>query len=311
MKAINKVKNTKLIVLPLKKVEDYIVMLSSVVIVTFNSLNYLKKCLKAVDRRTTSDYELILVDNNSEERVLQWLKRYRPENPRCKKTIKLFNSKNKGWPCGVNQGIKAAHGEYVALVNSDVVVTSSWLEHLIAHFQNAPQAGIVAPIGYGLWLDQDYQKCYGKPEYLRNDSVSLEQFASNLYRTYQGDYTETKFIIDSCIVAPRRLFNEIGLYDKKLFLNGSDLDISFRAGLAGYRLYVAEDVYIHHFRKGGRSQFTTKQQQKIYDTDYTYFFKKWEELLKGEPRNWFLVFNKNNPPWYQGLRKGRRENSFI
>lgn len=286
-------------------------MLASVVIVTYKSLKYLKKCLEAVDLRTTSEYELIIVDNNSQDRSIPWLKQYQAANPFCKKLIKIFNSKNKGWPHGVNQGIKAAHGEYVAFLNSDLIVTDGWLDHLTAHFSDAPKAGIVAPIGYGLWLDQDYQGLYGKPEYLQNDSVSMEQFARNLYQTYQGSFTETKFIIDSCMAAPRKLFKEIGLYDEKIFLNGADLDISFRAGLAGYRLYVAEDVFVHHFRKGGRSNFSSKQQQKIHDSDYAYFFKKWRKLLEKEAKNWHLIFSSNSPPWYQGLRKGRREAELI
>lgn len=62
-------------------------MKSSVVIVTYNSLDYLKKCLKAVDRRTTSDYELILVDNNSEDQVVCWLKQYRPVNEHYKSSL--------------------------------------------------------------------------------------------------------------------------------------------------------------------------------------------------------------------------------
>lgn len=282
-------------------------MLSSVVIVTFKTLDYLKKCLDAVDRGTLSEYELIIIDNHSEDETIPWLHQYQAMNPLCKNQIKLFNRKNKGWPYAVNQGIKAAQGEYVALLNSDVMVTTGWLEHLIAHFNHAPRAGLLAPIGYGLWLDQDYQKWYGKPEYIEDESLTLEQFAENLYQTYQGSYTETKFVIDSCMVAPRRLFDEIGLYDEKMFLNGADLDISFRAGLAGYRLYVAEDVFVHHFGQGGRSNFTLEQRKKIHDADYAYFFKKWKKLLSKEKRNWYLIFKENNPSWYHGLKKGRRE----
>ena len=279
--------------------------LASVIVVTHNSRKRLKHCLQRVDWGTFSPYELLVVDNASQDGSVSWLRKYQPVNPYCRRVEKLFNKNNRGWSYAVNQGVKVAGGRYIALLSVDVTVTEHWLARLAEHLRTAPEAGLVAPIGYGLWLDQDYEKWYGTPPYLKDDRISLDEFAGSLYETWQGSITEVKFVINSCVLTKSEVFDRIGLYDERLFLYTANFDFSFRAGLAGFRMYVAEDVFVHCFRRNGRLWLEKNSRiQRI--KDYAYFYAKWKELSPQRPAKWHKIFAGRDPLWYKGLRVGRR-----
>lgn len=139
--------------------------LSSVIVVTYNALPMLKNCLGRVHRYTAAHFELIVVDNGSQDGTGEWLKKYKTKSGSCQRKKILINTENKGWPYAVNQGIRASNGRFIALLNADIYVTKDWLPRLIAHLLADPKAGLIAPMGYRIQLDQDYERWYGTPEY--------------------------------------------------------------------------------------------------------------------------------------------------
>lgn len=98
---------------------------TSIVILSYNTYELTKTCIESIRRFTPpGSYEVIVVDNGSEDSSSAWLKE--------QKDIKLLvNEENKGFPAGCNQGIKiAAEGNDILLLNSDVIVTPRWLVNL-------------------------------------------------------------------------------------------------------------------------------------------------------------------------------------
>ena len=102
------------------------VALTSIIIVTCNQVEYTQQCVESVMRITDEPYELIFVDNGSTDATIKYL-----ESVGGARAI-IRNEANRGFPAAVNQGIAAATGEQVLLLNNDTIVTTGWLGRMIA-----------------------------------------------------------------------------------------------------------------------------------------------------------------------------------
>ena len=115
----------------------------SIVILTFNQLEFTQKCVQSIQRHTPEKHELIFVDNGSTDGTKKWLRRQIKENHNYRF---IENKTNLGFAKGCNQGIAAARGEYLLLLNNDVVVTSNWLSGMRECLNRNPNIGIVGPM---------------------------------------------------------------------------------------------------------------------------------------------------------------------
>jgi glycosyltransferase involved in cell wall biosynthesis len=103
--------------------------LTSVIIPCWNQLEFTRKCLHALFRQTAPSWELIVVDNGSTDGTGSYLAGVQDASP-APVTV-IANSTNRGFPAAINQGLQYARGEYIVLLNNDVVVTEGWLPQLI------------------------------------------------------------------------------------------------------------------------------------------------------------------------------------
>ena len=102
--------------------------LVSIIILTFNQLKYTKECVESIRKHTPEPHEIIFVDNGSTDGTGKWLKKLVKNNSNYKL---IENKKNLGFSKGCNQGIEASSGEYILLLNNDVVVTENWLAGML------------------------------------------------------------------------------------------------------------------------------------------------------------------------------------
>lgn len=114
-------------------------LVTSIVILTHNKLDYTKLCIESIRTYTKPDqYELIVVDNASTDGTVAWL-RGQPD-------IKVvWNQHNEGFPRGCNQGIEISTGDNILLLNNDTVVTANWLEQLTTALYSSDEIGAVGP----------------------------------------------------------------------------------------------------------------------------------------------------------------------
>src|SRR3954468_1313028 len=104
----------------------------SIVVVVYESGPTLEQCLAAVRAQTFADYEVILVDNASSDRVAQ-------AAAGADASIRLIeNARNRGFAAAVNQGARAARGRWLALLNPDAYADPDWLARLMAAAQANP-----------------------------------------------------------------------------------------------------------------------------------------------------------------------------
>jgi GT2 family glycosyltransferase len=104
--------------------------LASIIIPCWNQLEFTRRCVAALMRQTTPRWELIVVNNGSTDGTADYLGGVQDVSP-VPVTI-IANGTNRGFPTGINQGLQYARGEYLVLLNNDVVVTDGWLDQLIA-----------------------------------------------------------------------------------------------------------------------------------------------------------------------------------
>ena len=114
---------------------------TSIIILTYNHLEKTKKCIESIKRYTKNEvYEIIVVDNNSNDDTINWLK------TQSDITV-IYNKENRGFPIGCNQGISEANKSYdILLLNNDTIVTTNWLTNLRKCLYSKSNIGAVGPV---------------------------------------------------------------------------------------------------------------------------------------------------------------------
>ncbi|GFE59665.1 glycosyltransferase [Geobacter sp. AOG2] len=214
--------------------------LVSIILLTFNQLPYTIECVESLRRHTTERYELIFIDNGSTDGTVSWLRELVGREPATCRLIE--NNKNLGFARGCNQGLEAAKGDYLLLLNNDVVVTGGWLSGLLACFRHRPETGIVGPLTNNI---SGIQRLSGSPP---SPQAGLEEFAAGIRTRFGGRRIYNRRIVGFCMLFSRDLFNRVGYLDES-FGNGNfeDDDYCLRGELEGFRNLIAGDVFIHHY----------------------------------------------------------------
>jgi len=212
--------------------------LYSVIILTWNQIDYTRECLDALQRTTPERHEVIIVDNGSRDGTVEWLQEHAAGDPRCRLVL---NSENRGFAAGCNQGLSIARGEWLVLLNNDVVVTPDWLQGLSRCHHTTPHAGIVGP------LTNSASGIQGLGEQNYHDAEELEGFARNFMQHHLHRRVFSRRLVGFCMLFSRDLYREIGGLDERFGTgNYEDDDLCLRSAIAGYRNMVVADTYVHH-----------------------------------------------------------------
>ncbi|MBZ0182679.1 MAG: TDP-N-acetylfucosamine:lipid II N-acetylfucosaminyltransferase [Melioribacteraceae bacterium] len=269
---------------PLKK------MSVSIILVTYNQIEYTLKCIESIERFTTIDYEIILIDNDSKDNTTSVLKN--------KKKITLIqNKENLGFPKAVNIGINAASSNNILILNNDTIVSENWLSRMIEVAESDPQIGIVGPVSNmvsGIQLDKNAKY---------NSIKEMHKYAAKIAIENKGKIQEFPRVAFLCTLIKKEVIDKIGGLDERFSPgNFEDDDFCLRAQIAGYKTVIAKDVFIHHY---GSKSFTAdgldKYKERL-EINKQIFVNKWgadpEEIwLKNKSiprRNINYPINQNN-----------------
>jgi GT2 family glycosyltransferase len=214
---------------------------ASIVMLSWNAPEFTEIAVRSIRERTRTRYEIIIVDNGSSAETVARVRALAGPDLRV-----IENDRNYGFAHGCNQGMAAARGTHVVLLNNDVVVTDGWLEALLAAHRRDPRVGI----SDGRYADLD----------------EMVTFAAERARTYANEVYSTNRVIGFCMCISRTVVDEVGGIDTRYDIgNFEDDDYCVRVRAAGYRIVVCEDAFIHHF---GNVSF------KANNIDYTATMQK-------------------------------------
>jgi len=208
--------------------------LTSIVLVTWNQLEYTQQCLSSLRFRTDEPYELIVVDNGSTDGTVEYF--------RSQSEVTLIaNSENRGFPAAVNQGLRVARGDQILLLNNDTLLTTGWLRRMLDTLQRDPRIGLVGPVSNSVSGPQEVPVRY-------RDLSGLDGFAWDWGRQHAGQIHDLDRLVGFCLLVRREVLDKVGELDERFGLgNFEDDDYCRRARLAGFRTVVAVDSFVHHF----------------------------------------------------------------
>lgn len=214
--------------------------LASIVIVTYNNLRLNQACLQSIFLETDyPNYEVIVVDNGSSDGTAEWLDDEASREPRL--TV-IHNSDNRGFSAANNQGLRAARGEFLCLLNNDTIVAQGWLATLINHLRVRPDLGLVGPVS-----NQVGNEAKVPVGYKNIDDMPV--WAEAYCRQHDGETAVIGMLAFFCVVLSRAVYEQTGELDERFGLGYfEDDDYCLRVRTQGYHLRFARDAFVHHWQ---------------------------------------------------------------
>ena len=210
----------------------------TVIIPNYNGLKFMEPCFEALDRQTTDDYQVLVVDNGSTDGSVEWLKE--------REIPSIFLDKNTGFCGAVNIGLKAAETPYVILLNNDTEVCEDFVAQMIRAIEKSPSIFSVS-----CKMIQLYQKD------LMDDAGDMYTVLGWAYQRGVGQsaagYNKEREIFSACAAAAiyrREVFEAIGYFDEMHFAYLEDIDVGYRAKIAGYHNRYCPDAVVYHAGSG-------------------------------------------------------------
>lgn len=217
--------------------------LFSVVIPNWNGARHLRVCLNALRNQSYPYIEIIVVDNASTDDSQPLLRGEYPD------VSLIVLPTNRGFTGACNAGLQAARGEFVALLNNDTEADSRWVAEVVACFQRHAEAGLIA----SKMLLFDKRNVF----HTTGDFYRIDGSAGNrgVWEKDTGQYEVEDYVFSACggsSAYRKAMLDQIGLLDDDFFFSMEDIDLAWRAQLAGYKcVYAPKAVVYHHLAATG------------------------------------------------------------
>ena len=221
-----------------------------IVVPVYNAEKHTLGCLKSIVETTDIPYRLIVVNDGSAPTTKRALEAFAVGRPWVEV---ITNPENVGYTRASNIGLKAGRAPWVVLLNSDTVVTSGWLEGLLDVALPDDQIAMVGPLSnaatwqsvpavrdrHGQWAVNSIPK-----------GMDLEAWAATIKRTSQRAHPEAPLLNGFCTLIRRTALEQVGYLDEEIFPigYGEEVDLCIRINKAGYRMHVADDVFVFHHK---------------------------------------------------------------
>ena len=261
--------------------------LVSVLIPNKDQKESLKKCLDSVFEKTTySNYEIIIIENNSTES--ETFEYYRELQKRS--NVKVITWKEGFNYSAINNfGEKEASGEYLLFLNNDVeVINPRWMEEMLGNCQR-PEVGIT---GAKLYYPDDTIQHAGT--IIGIGGIAGHAFL-NMPRSRTGYLHKASIqmnlsaVTAACMMMKRSVFEQIGGFEEKLTVAFNDVDLCLRTVQAGYLVVYNPKVELYHYESKSRGSEDNEEKVRRFQREIEFMRSRWITILKeGDPN-----YNKN------------------
>lgn len=212
----------------------------TVVIPNYNGISFLKDCMESLKIQTYKDFSVLVVDNASADGSVEFIKREYPE------AELLELDKNYGFSRAVNEGISHARTPYVLLLNNDTAADRNFIGELVK------------------CMDKDERIFSANPKMIQMYRLDLLDDAGDLYSVIgwgfqrgvgqsSDSYNRECNIFSACAGASiyrKKIFEEIGVFDEMHFAYLEDIDVGYRARIAGYKNVYCPTAKVYHVGSG-------------------------------------------------------------
>jgi len=239
----------------------------SVVVLTYNNLLLTKDCLDSVEKYSDDiDLELVVVDNASSDETPAYLTSWAASRPHVKL---ILNPDNRGFAAGNNQGLAAATGDYLVILNNDTVVTRGWARRMVNHLKNAPDIGLLGPTTNNIGNEARVET-----RYTTLDEMQVE--AEQITEAHLGKCFEFRTAAFFCAMLPRSTYETCGPLSEEYGLGFFEDDDYCRCvERAGLKVMCAEDVFVHHHLSASFNKLGAERKRALFEQNRAIYEAKW------------------------------------
>lgn len=259
--------------------------LVSIIIPNKDEVESLHKCLESIKKSTYTNYEIVIVENNSQgSRTFEYYNKIQSDR------IKVIYWKDEFNYSAINNfGVQHAKGDYMLLLNNDVeIITDNWLEEMLSNCQRK-EVGIVGAKLY--YPDNTVQHA--------GIIIGIGGVAGSVFvglpRAYSGYMHKASLQLNlsavtaACMMIKRSVYEEAGGLEEKLKVAFNDVDFCLRVREAGYLIVYDPYVELYHYESKTRGAEDSKEKVRRFQSEIEYMRSHWLHVLKrGDP-----YYNKN------------------
>lgn len=266
----------------------------SVVVVTYNNLEFTKACLYSLEIH--SDYpntEIIVVDNASSDGSREFLQNWVNNSAHYKL---ILNGDNKGFAAANNQGLVIATGDYLVLLNNDTYVTPGWIRTMVNHLRRDPTIGILGPVTNNIGNEAKIDISYiSMAEMLAKSAVYTHRHIGQTFPLRTAAFFS--------VMMSRATYECVGTLDEA-FGRGffEDDDYCRRVEEIGLRVVCAEDVFVHHHLSASFDKMKLQDRQILFEQNKATYEAKWGKWVPHEFRKNqnFVAVSRQQPSVFSG-----------
>jgi len=260
----------------------------SIIILNYNTKDFLLPCVSGIAENTKNlDYEIIIVDNASEDGSAKYVKE--KIMPSFKNVKLIETGGNFGFAKGNNIGIKSSKGKYVLIINSDILIMDNAIRKMFEFMESNKKAGIAGP--RLTHPDGSLQYfCYNFPTkkvlIYRRTPLARFKFAQKEIKKYlmaDWDHKENRkvdWVQGSCMIVRKSAIEEAGLMDERFFMFMEDTDWCRSFWNLGWEVwYIAEVEIVHYHARSSAGKIYKTLFNKlswIHLSSANKYFKKWK-----------------------------------
>lgn len=244
----------------------------------------LRRCISSIMEKSTYDnYEIIIVENNSETPEIKKYYEELKEDERIK-IVTYEGSFN--YSAVNNLGVKAAEGEYILLLNNDTqVITVNWMEELLMYAQREDVGAVGAKLYYGDKTIQHAGVVLGLGAHRTAGHSHYMQHRENLGYMGRLCYAQNvSAVTGACLMVSRELFEKAGGLDESFAISLNDVDFCIKLREMGYLNVFTPFAELYHYESVSRGLDDQGEKAARYNEESARFREKWKEVLeKGDP----------------------------
>lgn len=244
----------------------------------------LRRCISSIMEKSTYDnYEIIIVENNSETPEIQKYYEELKENER----IRIITYEGDFNYSAVNNlGVKAAEGEYILLLNNDTqVITVNWMEELLMYAQREDVGAAGAKLYYADKTIQHAGVVLGLGAHRTAGHSHYMQHRENLGYMGRLCYAQNvSAVTGACLMVSKELFEKAGGLDESFAISLNDVDFCIKLREMGYLNVFTPFAELYHYESVSRGLDDQGEKAARYNEESARFREKWKEVLeKGDP----------------------------
>jgi GT2 family glycosyltransferase len=242
----------------------------SVIVPNWNGAQHLPVCLESLRSQTYPNVEVIVVDNASRDASLSILGSF-PE------VRVLAQATNLGFTGACNAGLRAADGTIRILLNNDTEARPEWIAAVVEAFSDHPEAGMVAS---KMLLFDRRDTLHTAGDYVTPDGLAHNR---GVWDQDMGQFDHRAYVFSACggsAAYRAEMLDQIGLLDEDFFFSCEDVDLAWRAQLAGWRCVFEPRAIVYHKLKasgGGTTASFYDGRNRIYTLVKNYPADLWRD----------------------------------